>query len=315
MIHSFTEEYRLKMQSINHGTELDHIGVYVDAPDELAKKLSEGLGAEISPTADHVDGLKVLLGRTVLRLYEKRDSAQNEHYVALRIADTQGLRERLEASGHETSVTAMGNGQRLPKSDFCGIPLLVLDQDRSVQEQAAKTIDGNLIGVDHVGIASEDNRTAKRLFSELVGLPIESEQTDTETMIRVEQFVSNEYGVRSVSTSVSDRPTGLRALFVSMGSEDFEFLQDLAVDDTVRAGESSSTAGDRSAISRYIQHHGPGFHHIALRVRDINLAIDRASKSGLRMIDLQPRPGSRRAEIAFVHPATAGGILWHFVQR
>ena len=60
---------------------------------------------------------------------------------------------------------------------------------------------------------------------------------------------------------------------------------------------------------------GPGLHHLALKVPDIDAALDRMERAGLTLIDRVGRPGSRRARIGFIHPASLGGVLVHLVQR
>lgn len=58
-----------------------------------------------------------------------------------------------------------------------------------------------------------------------------------------------------------------------------------------------------------------GIHHIALRVADIEEAIQDARAKGLRVLDGAGRPGARGSKIAFIHPKSTGGILFHFVER
>lgn len=164
--------------------------------------------------------------------------------------------------------------------------------------------DGNVHSVAHVGVASADNTAAERLWCDLLGLDVESRQTDTETLLRVEQFTSDTYGVRVATSQVGQ--TGLRVLFVSLGGTDLS--------DSGGEGErSSSTAGDTSAISRYIQRSGPGLHHLALRVNDIDDALLRAKRAWAAPLDERGRPGSRRAQIAFLDPRSTARILFHFV--
>lgn len=81
----------------------------------------------------------------------------------------------------------------------------------------------------------------------------------------------------------------------------------------VRVGESAlelleATAPD-SPIARYTDKRGPGVHHLTLRVDDIREAIARLKSRGVRLIDEEPRPGAEGALVAFIHPASAHGVL------
>ena len=70
-----------------------------------------------------------------------------------------------------------------------------------------------------------------------------------------------------------------------------------------------------SAIARFIEKRGPGIHHIALRVDDIRAELSRLKESGARLIDETPRVGAGGCLVAFVHPATAHGVLLELVQH
>jgi methylmalonyl-CoA/ethylmalonyl-CoA epimerase len=64
-----------------------------------------------------------------------------------------------------------------------------------------------------------------------------------------------------------------------------------------------------SPIARYIDKRGPGLHHITLRVDDLHAALAQLKARGVRLIDEVPRPGAEHSLIAFVHPASTGGVL------
>jgi methylmalonyl-CoA epimerase len=64
-----------------------------------------------------------------------------------------------------------------------------------------------------------------------------------------------------------------------------------------------------SVIAKYIETRGPGIHHITLRVEDIRAALDHLKSRGVRLVDVEPRPGAERALVAFVHPSAAHGVL------
>jgi methylmalonyl-CoA epimerase len=61
--------------------------------------------------------------------------------------------------------------------------------------------------------------------------------------------------------------------------------------------------GDETPVGRFIAKRGPGLHHTAYRCRDVALLIDE-----------QPRRGIRDSRVAFLHPASTGGVLTELVQ-
>jgi methylmalonyl-CoA/ethylmalonyl-CoA epimerase len=86
----------------------------------------------------------------------------------------------------------------------------------------------------------------------------------------------------------------VRAHFASVGEARLELLE--------------ATAPE-SPIAKFIDRRGPGLHHITLRVDDIHGALAHLKARGVRLIDEHPRPGAEHSLIAFVHPASTGGVL------
>jgi methylmalonyl-CoA/ethylmalonyl-CoA epimerase len=75
-----------------------------------------------------------------------------------------------------------------------------------------------------------------------------------------------------------------------------------------------ATSAD-SPISRFLAKRGPGIHHIAVCVDDIQAALGDLKKSGARLIDEEPRVGAGGCLVAFVHPSSTGGVLLELVQN
>jgi methylmalonyl-CoA/ethylmalonyl-CoA epimerase len=73
--------------------------------------------------------------------------------------------------------------------------------------------------------------------------------------------------------------------------------------------------GPDTPVGRFLASRGPGLHHVAYRVADIEVALEALRADGMRLIDAVPRPGSRGTLIAFVHPASMGGVLVELVQE
>jgi len=72
--------------------------------------------------------------------------------------------------------------------------------------------------------------------------------------------------------------------------------------------------GPETGVARFLERRGPGLHHIAYRVTDIDAVLASLVAAGVRLIDERPRTGIRRSRVAFVHPVAAGGVLTEIVQ-
>ena len=268
------------------------------------------------------------VGRTPVALFESGDpfvggaGRTGVHHLAVAVDDL-GSASREAAQRGAPAISAQ------PEAGLGGARRLLLDPTSTggvvtyLSEPLALSItDGGLVErIDHVGIASQDNNMALDLFSRRLGWAVESTQTDVEVSTTVESFTSDKYGV-VYHARLPEVVGGLRAAFITIGDCELEFLQNLdhrnlslASAGGVRYPLSGSTRQDQGVISRYIASRGPGLHHIALKVQDIDGLLGALHKAGHTMIDTAGRPGSRRARIGFIHPASLGGLLVHLVQR
>jgi methylmalonyl-CoA epimerase len=170
--------------------------------------------------------------------------------------------------------------------------------------------------IDHLGIASADNRNAVEAWCTRLKRPLESQQTDMEVSIAVESFTSDKYGV-VYHTREPEPVGGLRVAFITVGDCELEFLQNFDPRHSARveAMQAGTTRQDQGAITKFIASRGAGLHHVAFKAKDINRTLAMLDRAGIPVIDRVGRPGSRRAQIGFVHPRGVGGVLVHFVQR
>ncbi len=72
--------------------------------------------------------------------------------------------------------------------------------------------------------------------------------------------------------------------------------------------------GPETPVGKFLDRKGPGLHHVAYRVTDVEEALRALAGAGLRLIDEQPRTGIRGSRVAFLHPASTGGVLTEIVQ-
>ncbi|NJD09293.1 MAG: methylmalonyl-CoA epimerase [Gemmatimonadetes bacterium] len=69
-----------------------------------------------------------------------------------------------------------------------------------------------------------------------------------------------------------------------------------------------------SAVGRFLAKRGPGLHHIAYRVADLEAALARLEAAGVQLIDRAPRPGAGDHRVAFIHPRSCAGVLVELVE-
>jgi methylmalonyl-CoA/ethylmalonyl-CoA epimerase len=92
---------------------------------------------------------------------------------------------------------------------------------------------------------------------------------------------------------------GVDAVLLDVGDSHVELLQPLGPD---------------TPVGKFLARRGPGLHHVAYRVADIEETLRRLSAAGIRLIDEQPRVGIRGSRVAFLHPASTNGVLTEIVQ-
>lgn len=92
---------------------------------------------------------------------------------------------------------------------------------------------------------------------------------------------------------------GVEAVLLDVGENHVELLQPLGPD---------------TPVGRYLAKRGPGIHHVAYQVSDIDSELERLRGAGIRLIDQEPRIGIRGSRVAFCHPKSTGGVLTEIVE-
>jgi len=92
---------------------------------------------------------------------------------------------------------------------------------------------------------------------------------------------------------------GVEAVLLDVGENHVELLAPLAPD---------------TPVGKFLAKNGPGLHHVAYQVDDIDSTLDTLKEAGLRLIDEHPRTGIRGSRVAFVHPRSTAGVLTEIVQ-
>ena len=92
---------------------------------------------------------------------------------------------------------------------------------------------------------------------------------------------------------------GVEAVLLDVGEGHVELLAPLGPD---------------TAVGKFLARKGPGLHHVAYAVEDIDLALEQTRKAGLELIDREPRRGIRGSRVAFLHPRSTGSVLTEIVE-
>jgi methylmalonyl-CoA/ethylmalonyl-CoA epimerase len=71
---------------------------------------------------------------------------------------------------------------------------------------------------------------------------------------------------------------------------------------------------DLGTVGRFVDRHGPGLHHVAFEVSDLNEALADLQARGVPMAGEAPRAGGMGTRIAFIHPSACGGLLLELVE-
>lgn len=72
--------------------------------------------------------------------------------------------------------------------------------------------------------------------------------------------------------------------------------------------------GPETPVGRFLDRKGPGLHHVAYRVDDIDATLADLREQGIELIDSTPRVGIRNSRVAFVHPRATGSVLTEIVE-
>jgi methylmalonyl-CoA/ethylmalonyl-CoA epimerase len=78
--------------------------------------------------------------------------------------------------------------------------------------------------------------------------------------------------------------------------------------------ELLSPLGEDTPVGKFLARKGPGLHHVAYAVEDIEATLEQLSAAGVELIDAKPRVGIRGSLVAFLHPRSTGGVLTEIVQ-
>jgi methylmalonyl-CoA/ethylmalonyl-CoA epimerase len=92
---------------------------------------------------------------------------------------------------------------------------------------------------------------------------------------------------------------GVEAVLLDVGVGHVELLRPLGPD---------------TAVGKFLEKRGPGLHHVAYAVSDIDAVLASLSEAGVELIDSEARVGIRGSRVAFLHPRSTGSVLTEIVE-
>jgi methylmalonyl-CoA epimerase len=131
------------------------------------------------------------------------------------------------------------------------------------------------IGMDHVGVAVKNLDEAIGVYRDILGFKLLGVHVLTERKVKV-------------------------AFLSSGGETQIELLEPL---------------GSESPVAKFLESRGEGIHHIAVKVDDIEKALEELKRKGVMLVDEKPRAGAEGKKIAFVHPKSTKGVLLELVME
>ena len=133
------------------------------------------------------------------------------------------------------------------------------------------------IEIDHLGIAVPNLIQALAFYEGQLGMVVANKETVASEQVNVAMLPAEE----------------------GIAAPRIELLEPVASD---------------SAIAKFIAKRGPGLHHLALKVDDLQASVERLKASGAQLLN-EPREGAGGHLYVFVHPQSTGGVLLELIQR
>jgi len=240
-------------------------------------------------------GFDVVVVETVGVGQDEIEVARMAHVVALLLAPGQGD----EIQAIKAGIMEIADLFVINKSDQAGAEKLFREIEAEVhgERPILKTVASNGIGFAEV-------------WSCLKGLPR-----------RVAEPILPRFAIDHLGIAVSNIEEALRFYQGALGMG--EAVREGVAGEKVnvamlRAGESRiellEATDETSTIAKFIAKRGPGIHHVAMRVPDLAVAVERLICAGARVLN-EPRTGAGGHKYVFIHPASAGGVLIELIEE
>ena len=185
--------------------------------------------------------------------------------------------------------------------------------------------------IDHIGIAVKSLAEAVKVYENTIGLKVSGYDQVDDQGVRIamltigesriellepigsnspiEKFMTKRgEGIHHIAVQVDDidaalqrlKAKGVRVAMLNIGESRIELLEPI---------------GSDSPIEKFMTKRGEGIHHIAVRVDNIEQALERLKSQGVRLVDSVPRRGAHNTRTAFIHPSSTHGVLLELVEH
>jgi len=132
--------------------------------------------------------------------------------------------------------------------------------------------------IDHIGVVVEDIDKAIKFYTTTLGMKL----------VHREDLI--------------DRGIKVAFLTGTNGETAVELLEPINHEDM------------NNTVAKFLKTKGPGLHHLAVKVENIEKSLKELESNGLQLVDKVPRPGARGHLVAFIHPKSVMGVLLELVQ-
>jgi len=132
-----------------------------------------------------------------------------------------------------------------------------------------------VIGIDHIGVAVNELDEAISLYRDVLGLNLEGVHVEADQKVKM-------------------------AFFSAGGETRIELME---------------PTDSESPVAKFIERHGEGIHHIALRVGNIEGVLEKLKEKDLKLIDEKPRNSVGETKIAFIHPKSTKRVLFELCEK
>jgi methylmalonyl-CoA/ethylmalonyl-CoA epimerase len=112
------------------------------------------------------------------------------------------------------------------------------------------------------------------------------------------EFYAHVFGMRCIYQEENPEQ-GVHEAMLAVGTDRIQLLAPLRPD---------------SPIAKFLDRNGPGIQQLAYTVADLDMASATLRERGVRLLYDEPRPGTARSRINFIHPKDAGGVLVELVE-
>jgi methylmalonyl-CoA/ethylmalonyl-CoA epimerase len=135
--------------------------------------------------------------------------------------------------------------------------------------------------------------------------------------MNLEHLSIDHLGIATASLETGSVP------YLALGLKQFGADEEIATQNVVvRAFQTGSSliellapTSPDSPIAVFLEKRGPGLHHVALRVQNLESEVSRLQAAGTNFLNPEPRAGRAGTRVVFLHPKWGAGTLIELVEH